>query len=175
MARLDTSSMLPRPVPLLACVAVALVALAAWGAAIGAAKTKKHLWATINVCDTQAHPNELGIRARMPGNGRRERMYMRFIAEYQAPDGVWHRVTGGGTSPWEYAGSALFRFEELGYTFTFDKLAPGEGYTMRGLVKFEWRSHGKVRRHTHLLTASGHATKRSDPSGYSAATCFVVG
>ena len=165
----------PRLTRILACLAVALAAVATWGAATGTAKAQKHLWATINVCDTQAHPNQLGVRARMPGNGQRQRMYMRFVAEYQASDGVWHRVTGGGTSPWEYAGSALFRFEEVGYTFTFDKLAPGEGYTMRGLVKFEWRAHGKVLRRTHLRTASGHATKRSDPSGYSAATCFVVG
>ena len=165
----------PRGARILACLAAALALAAIAGTAGADAKTKKHLWATINVCDTQAHPDQLGVRARMPGNGRREKMYMRFIAQYQAGDGVWHTVKGGGTSPWEYAGSALFRFEELGYTFTFDQLAPGEGYTMRGLVKFEWRAHGKVVRHTHRLTASGHATKRSDPSGYSAATCFVVG
>ena len=135
----------------------------------------KNLWTTINVCDTQTHANELGVRARMPGNGQHQRMYMRFMAEYQASNGVWHHVAEGGASPWEYAGSALFRYEELGYTFAFDQLAPGEGYTMRGLVKFEWRAHGKVLRRAHLLTAGDHPTKRSDPPNYSTATCFVVG
>ena len=145
------------------------------GGSVAQAKASKNLWATINVCDTQAHPNALGVRARMPGNGRHEQMYMRFLAEYQASNGVWHHVAVGGASPWEHAGSALFRYEELGYTFTFDQLAPGEGYTMRGLVKFEWRAHGKVQRRAHLLTTTGHPTKRSDPSQYSAANCFVAG
>ncbi|HEX8075234.1 MAG TPA: hypothetical protein VF545_09660 [Thermoleophilaceae bacterium] len=157
-----------------ACLVLSLAVLAAGGSS-AQAKKRKHLWATVNVCDTQAHPNELGIRARMPGNGLKQRMYMRFVAQYQDGGGVWHRVTDGGTSPWEYAGSAVFRYEELGYTFTFDGLAPGEGYNMRGLVKFQWREKGKVVRRSHRLTSDGHATSRGDPKGYSAATCFVSG
>jgi hypothetical protein len=176
MPRLDTSSVLPGPVRAVACLAILCLATVAAGNSVAhAAKAKKNLWATINLCDTQAHPNELGVRARMPGNGLHQRMYMRFFAEYRTSDGSWHHVAVGGASPWEYAGSALFTYEELGYTFSFDQLAPGEGYTMRGLVKFQWRAHGKVLRRAQLLSTADHPSKHGDPPHYSTATCFVSG
>jgi hypothetical protein len=40
------------------------------------------LWATINICDTEAYPNVLGVRASMPGNRTRQKMWMRFRATY---------------------------------------------------------------------------------------------
>jgi hypothetical protein len=176
MPRPDTPSALPGPLRAAACLAIlCLTTIAAGSSLAHAAKANKNHWATINVCDTQAHPNELGIRARMPGNGRHQRMYMRFLAEYQAGDGSWHRVAVGGTSPWEYAGSALFTYQELGYTFSFDQMAPGEGYTMRGLVKFQWRAHGKVLRRAQLRSTGDHPSKQGDPPHYSTATCFVAG
>ena len=158
----------------LALLAALVAALVLPGAAV--AKERKDLWATVNVCDTQAHPNELGIRARMPGNGTRERMYMRFYAQYVSPDdNKWHNIVTGGHSPWLYAGSALFRYEELGWNFTFDDLEP-PGYTMRGMVRFEWRKRKtkRVVRRTHLLTSAGRKAKGGDPPGYSEATCFVM-
>jgi hypothetical protein len=160
----------------IAVLAAALALALAWPGAADA-KTRKNLWATVNVCDTEAHPNELGIRARMPGDGSRERMYMRFYAQYVSPDdNKWHNVTSGGHSPWQYAGSALFRYQELGWNFRFDELDPGSGYTMRGMVRFEWRDRKtrKVVRRTHVLTSAGRKARGADPPGYSEATCFVM-
>jgi hypothetical protein len=155
--------------------AVVLVALVAAGPAADAKKTsRKNLWSTVNICDTQKHPNQLGIRGRMPGDGRDEKMWMRFIVQYMH-SGKWVRVKTGGVSPWRKAGSALFTYSETGWTFRFDSLAPGEGYTMRGLVKFEWRKHGNVLRRRHAYTSAHHPTGFGDPKRYSKATCFVSG
>ena len=41
------------------------------------------LWATVNVCDTEANPDTIGIRASIPGSGvRGERMFLRFQVQY---------------------------------------------------------------------------------------------
>ena len=97
------------------------------------ARTVKDLWATVNVCDTAKSPNEMGVRARMPGDGSRRRMYMRFSAQYRSGSS-WKQVAGRGVSPWLYAGSSLFSAEELGFTFSFDPPKAGTSYLMRGRV-----------------------------------------
>lgn len=153
---------------------------AAVGAAPADAKPVKDLWGTVNVCDTPHSPNMLGVRARMPGDGRRERMYMRFTAQYRSGR-VWKRVATGGRSRWLYAGSALFQNQEIGYTFSFDPPAAGTSFLLRGLVQFQWRDRrrhlGKLRtvvvRRTHGYTAGGHPTRRAEPAGFSAATCRI--
>jgi hypothetical protein len=137
------------------------------------ARKVKDLWATVNVCDTPKSPNDMGVRARIPGDGTRRRMYMRFTAQYRTA-GKWRRVAGG-RSGWMLAGSALFRYKELGYTFSIDAPKPGASYLLRGLVQFEWRvkKTGKVARRTHRFTESGHPTKFSEPSKFSAARCRI--
>jgi hypothetical protein len=155
---------LPASLTALACVlATALPASAA----------TRDLWATVNVCDTPASPNEMGVRARMPGDGRRHRMFMRFTAQFQRGS-TWQAVSGKGASRWLYAGSALFRTQELGYTFSFDAPNAGSTYTMRGLVQLQWRTRtGRIVRRTHLYTEGGHPTKGAEPKGYSAARCEI--
>ena len=51
--------------------AAVVAALAA--AAPAAHASARDLWATVNVCDTKAHPNMMGVRARMPGDGTHRR------------------------------------------------------------------------------------------------------
>src|SRR5690349_23185273 len=114
------------------CCALALAAPAS-------AARSKNLWATVNVCDTKASPNAMGVRARMPGDGRRHAMFMRFTAQFKTGS-KWRQVSGKGASRWLYAGSSLFRTQELGYTFSFDAPKAGGSYHMRGLVQFQWRT-----------------------------------
>jgi hypothetical protein len=139
------------------------------------AKPQKDLWATVNVCDTPKSPNRMGVRARMPGDGTRRRMYMRFSAQFRS-GGKWKPVNGQGRSKWLLAGSALFRNQELGYTFSFDAPKPGQTFLMRGLVQFEWRAKGSgtVVRRTHRYTAKGHPTAPAEPKGYSKGTCKIT-
>ena len=138
----------------------------------------RDLWATVNVCDTPKHPDRMGLRARMPGNKTRERMYMRFMAQYRS-DGHWKRVKHA-RSGWELVGSARYRWKESGRTFHFAKPQPGTSYLMRGYVQFEWRKkrahrHGwRVVRRSHRITSGGHGgTSDSDPRGFSAAHCRI--
>jgi hypothetical protein len=139
------------------------------------AKPPKDLWATVNVCDTEKSPDQMGVRARMPGDGTRRRMFMRFTAQFRSGK-TWKPVSGRGRSRWLLAGSALFRNQELGYTFTFDAPKPGTSYLMRGLVQFEWRAKtsGTVVRRTHRYTSKGHPTKPAEPKGFSRATCRIA-
>jgi hypothetical protein len=137
----------------------------------------KHLWSTVNVCNTQKSPNTIGIRARMPGDGTRRRMWMRFRTQfYSDKDFAWKYVTSGGRSPWVEIGSAIFAFKETGYEFTFDPPAAGESFLFRGVVEFQWRSKGgKVVRRTRKFTEKGHRTRGADPRGYSSARCRIDG
>jgi hypothetical protein len=140
------------------------------------AKPTKDLWATVNVCDTAKSPDDMGVRARMPGDGTHRHMYMRFTAEFRVAKDKWKVVSGKGRSNWLYAGSALFRNQELGYTFSFDAPKAGTSYVMRGLVDFQWRAKGsgKVVMRAQRITARGHPTKPAEPKGFSAGTCKIA-
>ena len=172
-----------RLVPTIACCVVAALAVSgafafadSGGPTLSAADTKprKNLWATVNICDTAKFPDRLGIRARAPGTGQPQKIWMRFFAEYMK-DGRWVRVDGA-RSKWIKVGSAEFKYQEIGYTFRMGPLTPGDSFRMRGLVKFQWRRNGKVQRATRVRTTGGHtAATGGDPEGYSKATCFMSG
>jgi hypothetical protein len=123
---------------------------------IATASSTPELWATVNICDTAAAPNAMGIRAGMPGNSSGQRMYMRFRAEYWSRSRQdWAPVAGSGISPWVYVGPARYERRQAGWTFEFAPPPAGVTFTMRALVEFQWRKpeekvalkrHGKRRR-----------------------------
>jgi hypothetical protein len=159
----------------LLAVALTLALAAALPAAAGA-RAASHLWATVNVCDTGRSPDTIGIRARMPGNGTRERMWMRFRTQfYSRDDATWKYVSQGGASRWVEVGSALFAFKETGYEFRFAAPAAGDYYMLRGVVEFQWRQGSKVRSRKRKFTESGHRTVGADPKDFSAARCRIDG
>ena len=165
---------------------IRLLAAAAAAAALAltppAAAEARHQWATINVCDTSRSPDRMGVRGHAPGTGKRERIYMRFQAQFRR-EGRWRNVPGEGRSPWLYAGSALFRFQETGWTFRFDAPAAGQSFLMRGVASVEWRDRRRrrgrlvwvVTKRARLITEGGHRTVGADPRGFSAATCRIEG
>jgi hypothetical protein len=131
------------------------------------------LWATVNVCDTDEHPDTIGIRGSMPGNGRdTDRMYMRFQVQFQGSDGTWRPLSSGGLSAWELVGRGSWEARQSGYSF---RVSPPEGSVrLRGVVRFEWRRRGRVVRREIRATAGGHrSTAGSDPPRYSRGTCVV--
>jgi hypothetical protein len=100
----------------------------------------EHPWATVNICDTANRPNNLGVRAGMPGTGRRQLMFMRFTAQYWSPSReAWLDVPGAGSSRWVYAGSARFATQQTGWTFAFEQPPAGTTFVMRAVVEQEWR------------------------------------
>jgi hypothetical protein len=151
--------------------------LAAWAAmapmALAQQDSEPRLWATVNVCDTEDHPDTIGIRGSMPGTGRRaDRLYMRFQVQFQASDGAWRALSSGGLSEWEPVGRGDWEARQSGYSF---RVSPPEGTVrLRGLVRFEWRRRGRVVRREVRATEGGHrSTAGADPDRYSRGTCTV--
>jgi len=136
------------------------------------------LWATINVCDSAKHPDTIGIRASMPGSGRRsERMFMRFQVQYfKVSAGQWANGDATADSGFRSVGLAKYRRRESGWNFAITPPPAGQSYRLRGVVTFEWRRAGEVVRRARRATRAGHrGTFGSDPKGYSAAECTIAG
>jgi hypothetical protein len=150
-----------------------------------AADRDEVLWATVNICDTFEYPDGVGIRASMPGNGSRQRMYMRFSAQWWSGlQQAWLDVPGG-TSRWIHAGSARYASRQVGWTFDFQTPPMGRAYILRGTVEFHWRALRRTRgarraswklaSHTTLLTRSNvRGVHGGDPPGTSKAMCMVA-
>ena len=154
-----------------------LILLVASPAHAATVDKSRHLWATVNICDTKNNPDTIGVRASMPGSGRRgERMYMRFRVQFFSQvDQRWHNfLAPGTTSSWVSVGSARYKARQSGWSFPFE-LEPGQEYQLRGAVSFQWRRGKKVVRRAAKRTSKGHRTALSDPEGYSAATCVLKG
>jgi len=158
-----------------ALVFVSLVfAGAAWGAPVGPEPVgnSPDLWATLNLCDTRAHPDTLGIRASMPGSGREaEEMFMRFSVQYFGADRRWHRAARRGVSDFIDVGSGAVLARQAGWTVRFSRGSPRPQF-LRGSVSFEWRLHGHRVRRAKAYTEAGHPSSTgAEPKGFSSATC----
>lgn len=163
-----------------ACALLAGVVLALAGAAGAkrnvAIEDSPQLWATVNVCDTEAYPDAVGIRASMPGSGRREALWMRFEVQYRSPDDdQWHAIDEGADSGWQRVGMAADRRIESGWTFTFKAPEGGGEHVLRGAVSFRWARDGRTIRRVREITVGGRkSTRGADPPGFSAATCRIA-
>ncbi len=136
-----------------------------------------HLWATVNVCDTRRHPDVIGIRASMPGRGRRgESLWMRFVVQYRDGAGKWRyfrKASKSTDSGFVKVGSSRYKARQSGYSFRF-RPDDDDRYVLRGRVTFHWRRAGRVMRRLAEYTEGGHrAMDWSDPKGYSAARCVI--
>jgi hypothetical protein len=128
------------------------------------------LWATVNVCDTEAHPDEIGIRASMPGGKPKSRLLMRFRVQYRdLSDGRW-RAVRDADSGWRRIGRGR-KARESGWSFE----VAGEGQRiLRGVVSYRWMRHGRATRRARRVTEGGHrSTAGADPADFSAATCRI--
>jgi hypothetical protein len=168
----------PRRAALLTAVVLTAGASSAVAADAPTIDKSPRLWATINICDTAKHPDTIGIRASMPGSGRRtEKMYMRFQVQYFRPSTQkWAPTDATFDSGWRMVGSATYRRRESGWNFSITPPPAGQTYRLRGVVSYEWRkgkSTDAVRSAT-KRTRSGHpGTFGADPKRFSAAECIV--
>lgn len=172
------------PLALLLAAAAALVP-----SAVAGAVPAKRPWATVNVCETDKKRNSVGIRAGMPGNGTRQRMYMRFQLQWYRPDKKRY-VDTGVPSTWVSAGSARFRAAQRGFTFAGIADPPeGERFRLRGKVLFQWRAlrparkgSGKRKRRQVVVRRARRVTRGGfrgvvggKPRGRSDAVCVIDG
>ena len=150
-------------------------------------------WATVNICDTSASPNALGVRASVPGNGSDQRIWARYTAQWWSSAAQeWKTVGGSGVTDWVHVGTADMSARQAGWTFRFVQPPSGTTYVMRGVVEFEWRDEVRsarrarnarrarraqrvavVRQRT-LLTETGvEGVQGGDPAGTSKAMCLI--
>ena len=133
------------------------------------------IWATVDVCNTPAHPHVIGIRGSMPGTGdRQETMFMSFAIEYRDRQGRWQPLAGAGSSGFFALGDATSRRRQAGQDFTI-ATKKAHTYLLRGVVTFEWRLRGAVVASAVRSTTAGHhAGAGADPPGYSASVCAIA-
>ena len=152
------------------CLALA-AALVVPAAAAARPAQGDRLWATVNVCDTSRHPNEVGIRASMPGVPRGAVRRMRFRVQWR--DGSRWRFVTGADSGWRKLSRSRGRAIESGWSFEFEP--PAKAITFRGVVGYRWVRNGRIVAGAREITESGHrSTAGADPADYSAATCSMA-
>ena len=148
------------------------------------AKSVKHLWATVNRCDTPTSPNTIGVRASMPGTKYRSRLYMRFRVQFWSATRQTF-VDTDSSSRWLRVGEGRAASTQSGFNFRFDDPPEGEQFVLRGVVQYRYTAlrrgkGGKGRRRWRVvkqyerLTRSGQRNVQSaDPAGSSFAMCVV--
>jgi hypothetical protein len=152
---------------------IALVA-ALLAAAPAAAKQAPAPWATVNVCDTADHPNQIGVRGSMPGLKRKTRMTMRFRVQYR-DEGRWRYIRKGADSGHQLVAVAKGGTHDAGWTFGFKPPASGGAYELRGIVVFTYKRGSKTIDRVRRRTTAGHpGTAGADPEDYSAGTCAIA-
>ena len=163
-----------RCVPLIAVLAAAAALPAPAAARV---QDPPPVWATVNICDTSAHPNEMGVRGSMPGLSRRTSMYMRFRVQFRRSNGRWKLLKSGPytDSGWIRVGAGRKSDHDAGFSFSFRPPTTGGAHVLRGRVQFQWRRGAKVVESARAVTAAGHpGTVGADPAGFSAATCEIA-
>ena len=156
--------------------AAALLVAAAAHADPPARAAAGDVWATVNVCDTQARPNQIGIRGGMDGLARRTRMFMRFRVQYQTLEGEWRTVRTGADSGWRTRRrrAAAASTTPAGRSSSSRRRRAART-CCAGSSTFEWRRGGRVVERERTFTEAGHpGTAGADPPDFSAATCAIA-
>jgi len=156
---------------------LAFGAMATAGSALAQSPAKAprqpELWATVDICNAPHHPDTIGIRGSMPGDGHAgDTLYMRFLVQSQnATTKRWTDIGKNGDSGFVPIGSAAVA-RQAGRTFELKSSTTS--YTLRGEVEFQWRRGDRVLRRASMPTSAGHASLAgAEPKGYSAATCLL--
>jgi hypothetical protein len=137
--------------------------------------SSRELWATIDVCNPAKEPDTVGIRGSMPGDGHAgDTMYMRFQLEYMDPKSRAWSVPAHGADSGFIAVGAAKTGRQGGSSFQLGSAKGQPGYTMRGVVTFQWRRGSRIVHQATRATSAGHRNvARADPPGYSAAQCAI--
>jgi hypothetical protein len=129
----------------------------------------------VNVCDSAASPNGVGVRASVSGDGSDAQMSARFTVQWLNPrSNAWEPVEGVPTSPWQPAGSARQLAAQVGWTFQFQQPPPGTTFKIRGLAELQWRRGASVVRTDSRVTSGGLVgVDVGEPLGTSLADCTL--
>jgi hypothetical protein len=138
--------------------------------AVRAAEHSKQLWATINICNTQHHRREVGIRGQMPSLGFTTKMYMTFEVTYRQTASAPFKPLPASRAT-ALVGQAQNKALQVGRTYPFQRSSAWFG----GKVTFTWalgkRVVGRITRET---TGHHDHVDFADPPGYSRAACRIA-
>jgi hypothetical protein len=149
-------------------------AIAATGATpSGGLRGSPLLWTTIDVCQSSASGDVVGLRGSMPGSGNaNEQMYMIFRLQYRATKHKWSFLPGTDSGLVD-AGSAEFRVRQAGLDYRLAP-SPGSKRVLRGRVTVQWRLGATVVHSARMTTTAGHsASAGANPPGFSVADCAI--
>ena len=123
------------------------------------------------MCDSQAEPDAIGIRARIPGTPLGRRAFARFTVQwFSQTEQDWLPVGGQPSSPWIDTDSPFYVWLQQGWTFRLKPPPPGVQFLTRGIVEVEWRAGERVLRRRTLVTRPGHP---DNPAGLSRGSCSI--
>jgi hypothetical protein len=136
-------------------------------AAVRRAEHSRGLWATVNICNTKAHPDTLGIRGQMPALGFPASLgmivrlkYLSAKHRFEPIPGAQLKLSLGRPSTGYHQGGATFKFTPP--------------VTLSGSITFQWRSGHKLLGQTTRSTGRGYKeVDQGDPPGHSSATCTM--
>jgi hypothetical protein len=136
-------------------------------AALSHVERSRQLWATINICNTTSHQDQMGVRAQMPALGFPASLSMTIQVEYLAGK---HFRPDPGVKSVIRLGVLGTKVHQAGHTFQFVAHAG----LLTGEVTFQWRRAGKLLGHIARPTTAGHRNADfGDPPGHSVATCRI--
>lgn len=132
------------------------------------------LWATIDICNPADQPNTVGVRGSMPGDDHsKDQMYMSFRLQYMnATTKQW--VDLSTTAPSYVSVGAAKTARQGGSSFELKPVTGTPGFTMRGVVNFQWRRGSTVEYTVSRPTTAGHQSLTgADPVDFTSATCKI--
>lgn len=133
------------------------------------------LWSTIDVCNPTDQPDTVGIRGSMPGDHQaHDAMYMRFRLQYMDPSTkVWTDLMKASATSYIGVGTGADP-RQAGRSFQLSPVAGQPGFTLRGVVSFQWRRGKTVLAQISRATSAGRdSLAGTDPAGFSAASCLI--
>jgi hypothetical protein len=137
--------------------------------AISSAKRSKALWATVNICNSPSHPNQLGIRGQMPALGFPAWLSMRIQLNYYS-DSQKKFVVDPGSTKMIRLGRSRSGLQQGGAVYAFN---PHAGL-LNASVRFDWRRSGKLLGSTTQTTTGGHrGADFGSPPHFTAAQCRI--
>ncbi len=140
--------------------------------AVAAAEKSRSLWATINICNSHTHPNQIGVRGQMPSLGFPAAMSMTItLNAWSATDKKFEAIKSPNAVDTVKLGTHSRGLEQGGTIFPFKQ---GETGLWNATVGFTWKRQGKIIGTTQRRTTAGHhVADFGSPPHYSAAQCRI--
>jgi hypothetical protein len=141
--------------------------------AVTAAEKSSSLWATINICNSRRHPDEIGVRGQMPSLGFAASMAMTVrLDSWSASTKSFVPIDSPNAADTVALGTHSRGLEQGGTIFPFQK---GQTGLWNATIVFIWKRNGKIVGQTQRRTTAGHRTADfGSPPHYSVAHCQIL-